>query len=256
MVSPEKPPGGMRRVRVPHVRAPRRAARRGPRRAARRPGRVDHWTSRVRSRTGCALQRLAWRGPGRAAQRGPGRVDHWTSRVRSRTGCALQRLAWRGSTQTRASMGTFAHPRASPPVACAPARTNSWRGTDGGMPGRPARARRGLPPAVMLTRCAGGPIGTARRQPNRDGAQAAQSGRCAGSPIGTARSQPVERPTRRARGGGRARTHPRGSRVAHASEIAAVVAFLASDDASYVTGQVITVDGGFLADYGVGLRKS
>ncbi len=45
-------------------------------------------------------------------------------------------------------------------------------------------------------------------------------------------------------------------RVAHASEIAAVVAFLASDDASYVTGQVITVDGGFLADYGVGLRKS
>jgi len=44
-------------------------------------------------------------------------------------------------------------------------------------------------------------------------------------------------------------------RVAQTSEIAAVVAFLGSPDASYLTGQVIAVDGGFLADYGVGLRQ-
>jgi 3-oxoacyl-[acyl-carrier protein] reductase len=38
--------------------------------------------------------------------------------------------------------------------------------------------------------------------------------------------------------------------------VAAVVSFLASSDATYVTGQVVYVDGGFLADYGVGIGKS
>jgi NAD(P)-dependent dehydrogenase (short-subunit alcohol dehydrogenase family) len=36
-------------------------------------------------------------------------------------------------------------------------------------------------------------------------------------------------------------------RAARAEEIAAVVAFLASDDASYVTGALWTVDGGLTA---------
>jgi NAD(P)-dependent dehydrogenase (short-subunit alcohol dehydrogenase family) len=42
------------------------------------------------------------------------------------------------------------------------------------------------------------------------------------------------------------RLHPIG-RVAQPSEVAAVAAFLASDDASFVTGAAIPVDGGLLA---------
>ncbi|HEU4703690.1 MAG TPA: SDR family NAD(P)-dependent oxidoreductase [Conexibacter sp.] len=40
-------------------------------------------------------------------------------------------------------------------------------------------------------------------------------------------------------------------RMADPREIAAAIRFLGSDDASFVTGQVLYVDGGFLADYGV-----
>ena len=40
-------------------------------------------------------------------------------------------------------------------------------------------------------------------------------------------------------------------RMAKPSEIADLIYYLCSDESSYITGQVIAVDGGFLADYGV-----
>ena len=44
-------------------------------------------------------------------------------------------------------------------------------------------------------------------------------------------------------------------RLAEPAEIGAMVSFLASPRAAYVTGQVLYVDGGFLADYGVHVKK-
>lgn len=48
--------------------------------------------------------------------------------------------------------------------------------------------------------------------------------------------------------------HP-GEAPGRASEIAAAVSFLVSDQSRYMNGQTLYVDGGFLVDYGVPLAK-
>lgn len=45
------------------------------------------------------------------------------------------------------------------------------------------------------------------------------------------------------------------NRLAEASEIAAAVSFLVSDQSRYMNGQTLYVDGGFMVDYGVPLAK-
>lgn len=45
-------------------------------------------------------------------------------------------------------------------------------------------------------------------------------------------------------------------RLARSSEIASAVSYLVSDQASYVNGQTMYVDGGFVVDYGVPLAKN
>lgn len=44
-------------------------------------------------------------------------------------------------------------------------------------------------------------------------------------------------------------------RLAHASEVASVVSFLASEHASYINGQTLYVDGGFMVDFGIPLAR-
>lgn len=44
-------------------------------------------------------------------------------------------------------------------------------------------------------------------------------------------------------------------RLAQASEVASVVSFLASSQASYINGQTLYVDGGFMVDYGIPLAQ-
>jgi 3-oxoacyl-[acyl-carrier protein] reductase len=44
-------------------------------------------------------------------------------------------------------------------------------------------------------------------------------------------------------------------RLCEAEDIAAAVAWLASPESRYMTGQVLYVDGGFLADFGVGVKE-
>jgi NAD(P)-dependent dehydrogenase (short-subunit alcohol dehydrogenase family) len=42
-------------------------------------------------------------------------------------------------------------------------------------------------------------------------------------------------------------------KLADPADVASMVSFLASPAAAYITGQVFYVDGGFLANFGVGL---
>jgi len=44
-------------------------------------------------------------------------------------------------------------------------------------------------------------------------------------------------------------------RAALPDEVSSLVAFLASDHASYISGSAVTVDGGLLADSAIGVRR-
>jgi 3-oxoacyl-[acyl-carrier protein] reductase len=44
-------------------------------------------------------------------------------------------------------------------------------------------------------------------------------------------------------------------RAATPDEVASMVAFLASDHASYISGSAVTIDGGLLSDSAIGVKR-